>query len=377
MPPPAPGSRAVRVPAVLGDGRRDRRPPRQDAPLDDRAVQRHPRQRRRPADDGPAATTDHRRRRPPDHRGGAPARPAGRARVHELRPGPQSEAAAGRGAPGRGHRVARQAWWAISASTASTWTSRRSTRSRSRPTAGSWASCGRRSSRPTPTTRSRWPHRATRWARPWRPARTKPVPIGSSSWPTTTGRERRRPARRPRSPGATATRRTCHGRWTCIPRWAIPPQKLLLGLPLYGVAWPVSGPEIGAPDTGRGASWILRNHLDLLTDPAAVPQRDGVESVEVYALGSDGSIGPPPSASPVASPGLRRAASPAASSAASRVGEASGRGVGQAVDVGLGAPGFQVAVGVAGRRSVAGGLRRLARDVGDEAGSRSAARPGR
>ena len=81
----------------------------------------------------------------------------------------------------------------------------------------------------------------------------------------------------------------------------VPPQKLLLGLPLYGVTWPVVGPDIGASETGRGEAWILRNHLDLLLDPKAVPQRDEIESVEVYALGSDGSIGPPPSASPAAS----------------------------------------------------------------------------
>ena len=80
----------------------------------------------------------------------------------------------------------------------------------------------------------------------------------------------------------------------------VPPEKLILGLPLYGVTWPVAGPEIGAPSTGRGESWTLRNHLDLLRDEQAVPQRDQVESVEVYALGSDGSLGPPPTASPSA-----------------------------------------------------------------------------
>ncbi len=92
----------------------------------------------------------------------------------------------------------------------------------------------------------------------------------------------------------------------------VPPEKLILGLPLYGVTWPVAGPEIGAPSTGQGESWILRNHLDLLRDEHAIPQRDEVESVEVYALGSDGSMGPPPTASPIASPS-GAAASPEAS----------------------------------------------------------------
>jgi hypothetical protein len=64
----------------------------------------------------------------------------------------------------------------------------------------------------------------------------------------------------------------------------------------------VAGPVVGAPSTGRGASWILRRNLDLLLDPDAVPVRDGVEQVEVYFVGSDGTIGAP-SADPSASTG--------------------------------------------------------------------------
>ncbi len=41
-----------------------------------------------------------------------------------------------------------------------------------------------------------------------------------------------------------------------------------------------------------------------------MPQRDDIESVEVYALGSDGSVGPPPTASPAASPGAAPSSSP-------------------------------------------------------------------
>jgi spore germination protein YaaH len=99
----------------------------------------------------------------------------------------------------------------------------------------------------------------------------------------------------------------------------VPPEKLLLGLPLYGVTWPVAGPEIGAPSVGRGESWILRNHVDLLGDEDAIPQRDEIEAVEVYALGSDGTIGPPPLASSSPSPAESAGASgpPAGSPAAS------------------------------------------------------------
>ena len=80
----------------------------------------------------------------------------------------------------------------------------------------------------------------------------------------------------------------------------VPPQKLILGLPLYGMAWPVAGPVIGAPATGMGSVWILRQHLDVLTNPAAVPQTDPLEAVDVYFLGSDGSLAAP-SADPSAS----------------------------------------------------------------------------
>src|SRR5262249_2238194 len=77
--------------------------------------------------------------------------------------------------------------------------------------------------------------------------------------------------------------------------------------------------EIGAPATGRGATWILRNHADLLLDEAIAPVLDPIESVDVYVSGSDGSTGPPslppadeasplPEASPPASAGPSRPA---------------------------------------------------------------------
>jgi hypothetical protein len=84
----------------------------------------------------------------------------------------------------------------------------------------------------------------------------------------------------------------------------VPADRLLLGLPLYGVEWPVAGPVIGAPSTGRGAAWFPRAHVDLLTDPSIVPVRDDVEQVDVYFSSSDGLTAPPsPLASPGASPG--------------------------------------------------------------------------
>jgi len=73
----------------------------------------------------------------------------------------------------------------------------------------------------------------------------------------------------------------------------VPPERTLLGLPLYGMTWPVAGPAVGAPETGPGEAWILRRHLDVLADPTIVPLRDPQEMVEVYLFGSDGSTGPP------------------------------------------------------------------------------------
>jgi hypothetical protein len=74
----------------------------------------------------------------------------------------------------------------------------------------------------------------------------------------------------------------------------VPPERTYLGLPLYGMVWPVAGPVVGAPQTGIGRTWIIKQHVALLTNPSAAPILDPIEQVEVYFLGSDGSIGQPP-----------------------------------------------------------------------------------
>ncbi|MDP9483940.1 MAG: glycosyl hydrolase family 18 protein [Chloroflexota bacterium] len=67
----------------------------------------------------------------------------------------------------------------------------------------------------------------------------------------------------------------------------VPVQRTLLGLPFYGMAWPVDGPEVAAPHTGKGTAWIPSDHLDLLRDPAVVPVLDEIEQVDVYTLPTD------------------------------------------------------------------------------------------
>jgi spore germination protein YaaH len=67
----------------------------------------------------------------------------------------------------------------------------------------------------------------------------------------------------------------------------VPVQRTLLGLPFYGMAWPVDGPEVAAPHTGKGDAWIPGDHLDILGDASIVPTLDEIEQVEVYTLPTD------------------------------------------------------------------------------------------
>ena len=64
----------------------------------------------------------------------------------------------------------------------------------------------------------------------------------------------------------------------------VPVERTILGLPLYGMAWPVVGPELGAPQTGKGTNWIPSDHLDFLGDPANMPTLDEIEQVDQYVV---------------------------------------------------------------------------------------------
>ena len=64
----------------------------------------------------------------------------------------------------------------------------------------------------------------------------------------------------------------------------VPVDKTILGLPLYGNAWPVSGPGIGAPSLGRGDTWVPRRNLRVFEDESFDPEYNATESVEFYAV---------------------------------------------------------------------------------------------
>jgi spore germination protein YaaH len=64
----------------------------------------------------------------------------------------------------------------------------------------------------------------------------------------------------------------------------VPADRTILGLPLFGVTWPVVGPGVGSPATGRGNDWVPRRNLRVFEDPSFEPTYEPVESVEFYSV---------------------------------------------------------------------------------------------
>lgn len=83
----------------------------------------------------------------------------------------------------------------------------------------------------------------------------------------------------------------------------VPSDRLILGLPLYGVTWPVIGPGFLAPSSGRGDPWVPRRNLGVFADPTFAPTYDPTESVEWYAVPSAFATDPPSAAPGVAASG--------------------------------------------------------------------------
>jgi spore germination protein YaaH len=64
----------------------------------------------------------------------------------------------------------------------------------------------------------------------------------------------------------------------------VPVEQTILGLPLYGLAWPTAGAELGAPKTGRGDVWVPRRNLATLRDSALAAEYDPIEGVAFLAV---------------------------------------------------------------------------------------------
>jgi hypothetical protein len=62
----------------------------------------------------------------------------------------------------------------------------------------------------------------------------------------------------------------------------VPRDRILLGLPLYGMTWRSTGPDRLSEVVGNGKSWILDGNLDVLLDPEFAPQRDPIEHAEFF-----------------------------------------------------------------------------------------------
>jgi len=67
----------------------------------------------------------------------------------------------------------------------------------------------------------------------------------------------------------------------------VPVERTILGLPLYGLTWPVIGPGVGSPATGRGDDWVPRRNLRVFEDPSFEPLYEPIQSVEFYSIPTD------------------------------------------------------------------------------------------
>ena len=64
----------------------------------------------------------------------------------------------------------------------------------------------------------------------------------------------------------------------------VPVEKTILGLPLYGMRWRVTGPELGASRLGDGAIWVPADNPIFLASPPTPPVLDPIEVVQFYAV---------------------------------------------------------------------------------------------
>ncbi len=95
------------------------------------------------------------------------------------------------------------------------------------------------------------------------------------------------------SPGATSPIDRHDGIYDL--RWSIeqyvgvgvPRDRILLGLPLYGMSWHMNGPDRTSYVLERGQTWIPNRHLSVVLDPAFSPGRDPFEVAEFFIEPAD------------------------------------------------------------------------------------------
>jgi Glycosyl hydrolases family 18 len=63
----------------------------------------------------------------------------------------------------------------------------------------------------------------------------------------------------------------------------VPANRIILGLPLFGMSWPVASPDRYAVRTGMGTNWIPASHVAMLTKTSFVPYHDLLEETEFTA----------------------------------------------------------------------------------------------
>jgi hypothetical protein len=64
----------------------------------------------------------------------------------------------------------------------------------------------------------------------------------------------------------------------------VPAERTILGLPLYGLAWPAAAADLGEPSTGGGDIWVPRRNLATLENEALAPEYDPIEAVSFLAV---------------------------------------------------------------------------------------------
>jgi len=77
----------------------------------------------------------------------------------------------------------------------------------------------------------------------------------------------------------------------------IPADRILLGLPLYGMAWPVASPDRYAERIGPGRAWLPSKHVSQLSAPGFAPHLDPLEDAE-YLSQVVPPVGAPPPGTP-------------------------------------------------------------------------------